>query len=136
MFSLGGSPYLMEPDFLADELPLTEEKARAAREARSPMIQLGWLFALTLIGFSATSAAIRFGPRAVEYLREVASRSSDVAPRSAPGTVPNFQPVWISGNPPDIHPPSISQFNIPQGNGFSAPYPGGGARSSGFTIHR
>jgi hypothetical protein len=126
----------MEPDLLADEIPLSEKKVHAAREARSPLIQVGWLFAMALLGFAATSAAIWFGPKAVEYLREVASRSSDIAPKSAPGTAPKFKPVWVSGNPPVIQPPSIPQFNIPQGSGFSAPYPGGGVGSSRFTIHR
>jgi hypothetical protein len=126
----------MEPDLLADELPLTEDKAHAAREARSPMIPLGWLFAVALIGFSATSAAIWFGPTAVEYLREVASRSSEIAPKSAPGTVPQFKPVWVSETPLIIQPPSIPQFNIPQGNGLSPSSPGGGASFSNFTIRR
>src|SRR5437868_8798572 len=131
MFSLGGSPYLMEPDFLADELPLTEEKARAAREARSQRIPLGWLFAVALIGFSATSAAIWFGPRAVEYLREVASRSPEITPKSAPGTGPQFKPVWISETPLIIQPPSIPQFTIPQGNELSPSSPVRGTSFSG-----
>jgi hypothetical protein len=126
----------MKLDLLADDLPLTAEKARAAREARSPMAQLGWLVAVALIGFSGTSAAIWFGPRAVEYLREVASRSSAVAPKTAARTVPNPQPFWVSGNPLVIQPPSIPQFNLPQWNGLSAPFPGGGGSSSRFTIHR
>ena len=123
-----GALTLMGPDPLADELPLTltPEKTHAAREARSPRTQLAWLFAVTLIGFSVTNAAIWFGPRTVGYLREVASRSSDVGPKSGPTTVLKFKPVWNSENPPIIYPPSIPQFNIHQGNGFSAPSSGRG----------
>ncbi len=126
----------MKPDFLADELPFLGEKGRAAREARSPMISLGWLSAVALVGFAATSAAIQFGPGAVEYLKELASRSFEVAPNSAPATVPKFQPFWVSENPPVASPPSIQRFNIPQGNGFAIPSPGGRVNASGFTIHR
>ena len=136
MFSLSGGPDLMRRDFYYDELPLVGKKAHATREARSPMFQLCWLFALALIGFAATGAAMWFGPGALEYLREVASRSSNRAPKSAPGTVPNSNPVWVSGNPQVIQPPPIRQFNIPQGNGFSTPFPVGRPTFSGVTIGR
>jgi hypothetical protein len=126
----------MQPDFFADEIPLAGKKAHAAREARSPLVQLGWLFVVVLIGFAATSAAMGFGPGALEYLREIASRPSDRAPKSAPGTLPNSNPVWVSGNPQVIQPPPVRQFNIPQGNGFSTPFPVGRPTFSGVTIGR
>ena len=126
----------MGPDFLDDEFLLAGKKAPAAREARSPMGQLGWLFAVALVGFAATSAALWFGPGAVEYLREVGSRSSAPAPKSAPGTVPQSRPVWVSENPIVIQPPPIPQFNIRQGYGFPTPPSGRGTSFSGFSFPR
>src|SRR5262249_15809151 len=119
-----------------DEIPLVGKEAHAAREARSPLVQLGWLFAVALIGFATTSAAMWFGPGAVEYLREAASRFADPAPKSTPKTVPHPKPVWFSGNPIVIQPPSIPQFSIPHGHGFATPSRGGGASFSRFSIPR
>jgi hypothetical protein len=135
----------MEPHPLADELPLTGKKAYAARDADSTLTRWAWLLALVFVGFLATSAAIRFGPRAVEYVGDLArlarptfgaKTGPGVAPRFNPWALPELRPVWDTSNSPVFQPPSIPQFNIPQGQGFSAPYPGGGVRSSGFTIRR
>jgi hypothetical protein len=126
----------MRPDFFSDDFPPAVSKAHAAREARSPLAQFGWLLAVALIGFAATSAALWFGPGAMEYLREVASRSSDRAPKSSPETAPEPRPFWVSQNPVIIQPPPIRQFSFPQGNGFPAPSPGRGATFSGFRFPR
>jgi hypothetical protein len=136
MVSLGGGADLMRPDFLSDDFPPAVNKGDTAREARSPMAQFGWLFAVALIGFAATSAAVWFGPGAMEYLREVASRSSDRAPTSQPGTASPSNPFWVSQNPVIIQPPPIRQFSFPQGNGFPARSPGRGASFSGFRFPR
>jgi hypothetical protein len=98
------------------------------------MAQFGWLFAVTLIGFAATSAALWYGPGAMEYLRDVASRSSDRAAKSSPETAPPSKAFWVPQQPVVIQPPPIPQFSIPQGNGF--PSLGRGAGFSGFRFPR
>jgi hypothetical protein len=125
----------MEPDFFADEFPLPGKKAHAPRGSRSLTVQLGWLLIVALIGFSATSVAVWFGSDIVEYCREFASRSSEIAPKPEHRAVPQVDPLGISGRPLVIQPPSIPQFNL-QGNGFRSPSPGGGATSGRYTIHR
>jgi hypothetical protein len=132
----------MEPDLLADEPLLTGKKAHEAREARSPRNQFTVVFAVAFVGFAVTSVALWFGPRAVQYVREFAGPFSGVAPKSRdapksnPWAIPDFKPVWDSEKSLVIRPPSTPQFNIPQGNGFSAPRRGRGVNSSGFGIHR
>jgi hypothetical protein len=126
----------MEPDFFAHEFPLAGKKARAPREPRSLTVQIGWLFVVALIGFSATIGALRFGPDLVEYCRDLASRSSEIAPKPARRTVPQFDPVWVPQRPVVIQPPSIPQFNRPQGSGFAPPFPGGGFNSGRSNLHR
>jgi hypothetical protein len=129
----------MEPDLLDGEPLLTGKKAHEVREASSPMRQLGWLFAIAFIGFAATTTALWFGPSAVEYVREFAapftgdaSKSGD-APKSNPWGIRDFN-LKLLGDPQKpvvLRPPSIPQFTIPQGNGFSAPQSG-----SSFRLHR
>ena len=132
----------MEPELSAYGLPLTEKKARRARQARSPRAQFAWLVGVALIGFSATSAAIWFGPMAVESVRDLAGSfaakvSKSMSPReSTPLRLPDIRSTFEFTKSQIIQPPTIPRFTIPQGNGMAVPSPGGGGQSFGSTIYR
>ena len=131
----------MEPDFFNNGFPLAETKAP---RARSPKAQFAWLVGFALIGFSATSAAIRYGPMAVEYVQDLAgsfaakvkvSRAMS-PPESTPWRLPDIKATFEFTKSQVIQPPTFPQFTIPQGNSMPVPSPGGGGRSFGSTIHR
>jgi hypothetical protein len=92
------------------------------------------LVVIALIGFAATTAAMQFGPEAVEYVRELARQfptwppKSGGAPKIKPWAMPEFKPVWDTSKPPIVQPPSFRKFNFPQGNGMPARNYGGGGR--------
>jgi hypothetical protein len=130
---------VLEPDLLVDEPPPTGKKGPAGREDRSPASQVNWFVAMTLIGFSATCAALWFGPRAVEYVENLSwtsprvAKNSDGARRLNPWDVPESKPVWDTSRSPIYQPPSFPSMSFPRGNGISAP---GGSGTRGFSIHR
>jgi len=129
----------MAQDFFNNDFPLAETKARGAR---SPMAQFAWLVGFALIGFAATSAAIGFGPMAVESVRDLADSfsakvSKSMSPRkSTPLRLPDIRSTFEFTKSQIIQPPTLPEFTIPQGNGMPFPSPGGGGRSFGSTIHR
>jgi hypothetical protein len=129
----------MEPAFFTNGFPLPETKAR---RARSPKAQFACLVGFALIGFSATSAAIWFGPTAVEYARDLAGSfaakvSKWTSPReSTPWRLPDIKSTFEFTKSQVVQPPTFPQFTIPKGNGMPVPSPGGGGRPFGSTIHR
>jgi hypothetical protein len=129
----------MEPDFFTNGFPLAETKARGAR---SPLAQFAWLVGFALIGFSATSAAIRFGPMAVEYVRDLAGSfaarvSKSTSPReSIPWRLPDIKSTFEFTKSQVIQPPTFPQFTIPQGHRMPVPSPGGRRRPFGSAIPR
>jgi hypothetical protein len=89
------------------------------------------LIGIVLIGFAATSAAMRFGPEAIDYVRELASAVADKAPKFGgprelkPLPLPEFKPAFDFSKTQVVQPPSFPQFTIPRGNGMPFPNPGG-----------
>jgi len=132
----------MEPELSAYGLPLTEKKARRARQARSPRAQFAWLVGVALIGFSATSASMWYGPEAVEYVRGLAGELAGQAQKTRgalrfnPLAMPAFKRALDNSKTPLIPPPSYPQFTTPWANGMPVPNPGGGGRSFDLPIQR
>jgi hypothetical protein len=117
----------MEPDFFAEGFGVPKR----ARAARSPMARFALLIGIALIGFAATSAAMRFGPDAIDYVRELASAVANKAPKFSgprelkPLPLPEFKPAFDFSKIQAIPPPSFPQFTIPRGNRMPFPSPGG-----------
>jgi hypothetical protein len=132
----------MERDLFADEPPWTGKKAPSGPDIGSPATQVVWLVALAVIGFSVTSAAMWFGPRAVEYVKELSAPSPRVAKKSgdatrlSPWRVPEFKPLWDPSHPPAFQAPPVPSMSFPQDNGNWNPNAGGGSGMRGFSMHR
>jgi hypothetical protein len=132
----------MERDLLADEPPPTGKKAPPGPDVGSPATQVVSLVAVAVIGFSVTSAAMWFGPRVVEYVKELSAPSPQVAKKSGDATrsnplrMPEFKPLWDTSQPPVLQGPSVPSVSFPQGNGIWNPNPARGSGTRGFNMHR
>jgi hypothetical protein len=132
----------MERDLLGDEPPPTGKKAPPGPDGGSPATRVVCLVALAVIGFSVTSAALWFGPRAVEYVKELSAPSPRVAKKSGDATrlnfrrVPELKPLWDTSQLPALRGPSVPSMSFPQGNGIGNPNAAGGSGTRGFRIHR
>jgi hypothetical protein len=130
---------VLEPDPLVDEPPPTGKKGPAGREVQSPPSQVIWFVAMTLIGFSATCAALWFGPGTVEYVKDLSgpsprvAKNSEGARKSNPWSVPEVKPVWDASKTPIYQPPSLPSVGFPQGKRISG---AGGGGTNGFSFHR
>src|SRR5262249_5277846 len=124
-----------------DEFLRALEKARAGRGDRSPATPVVRFFAVALIGFAATSAALWFGPGAVAYVKGLSWPSFRVAqrpnaPRFRPWSLPELKPVWDTSKGSMLQGPSLPPLNIPRVDGIGNPNAGGGFNARGFGARR
>ena len=132
----------MEWDLLADEPPPTGKKAATGRDEESAAARVVWFLALTVLGFSATSAALWYGPRARDYLKNPSNPAPGVDKKPEGGRTSNplhvrpIGPMWDASQTPGVRVSPVPPFDFSRGNGDGNPNLHGGSRTQGFSIHR